>query len=476
MMSGYGSLDYSDNLWLAGIPTDYCTPKSKWMPATKIVIAIIGLCLNIIAISVIIILKDFKKKISHWFVLQLAIADSIFLALLPFLAVEDLKGKWNFSSTMCKAFHGIFMLNYYAGIFFLTVMSFDRYIAIVHGVSARWNRIRTHTNAVIITVIVWFISAALSVPAWRWSNVTTCTCQYLFQEEHPKNYTESEDYYYPYNLEQPPPEVIHEAILAGGHAACKHKPYDNLKLWVLINFVVAFALPVAILLICYSLILWRVLHPAVRQVKRESYRRKSLDVSSRGKSRWSSISSSSSRFSSNGLRQKYRVTGIVVSLVIFFILCWLPYYVEMLWRFDGLPFADGEKCKRIHQITVLLAYSNSMLNPIFYTFLGSKFKYRLRAATRSFRQWSSHNTAFSHAPSGRSANRRREKKLSVAVDQAKHSTAAGNGVTQQQVVCKVNSVELRDKVRLLSTTLADSDCNENAHWPAVGFVEMRNML
>ena len=59
---------------------------------------------------------------SYRFVLQLAIADSIFLALLPFLAVEDLKGKWNFSSTMCKAFHGIFMLNYYAGIFFLTVI------------------------------------------------------------------------------------------------------------------------------------------------------------------------------------------------------------------------------------------------------------------------------------------------------------------------------------------------------------------
>jgi len=54
-------------------------------------------------------------------VLQLALADSLFLLTLPFKTSEDINKSWIYAEWMCKAKETVLFLNYYASIMFLMV-------------------------------------------------------------------------------------------------------------------------------------------------------------------------------------------------------------------------------------------------------------------------------------------------------------------------------------------------------------------
>ena len=54
-----------------------------------------------------------------------------------------------------------------------------------------------------------------------------------------------------------------------------------------------------------------------------------------------------------------------------FLICWCPFHlVHLIKLTSGLPFGSEDSCIVMNTITHILAYSNSMLNPILYTFLG----------------------------------------------------------------------------------------------------------
>ena len=55
------------------------------------------------------------------YVLQIAIADSLFLLMLPFKLVEEYHGQWTFPEWFCKMNETILFLNYYSSIVLLTV-------------------------------------------------------------------------------------------------------------------------------------------------------------------------------------------------------------------------------------------------------------------------------------------------------------------------------------------------------------------
>ncbi|NWU93004.1 CCR8 protein, partial [Upupa epops] len=93
--------------------------------------------------------------------LNLTASDLLFVVPLPFQA-HYAAGQWVFGNTMCKIMTGIYYTGFYSGIFFITLMSIDRYIAIVHAVYA--TRIRTASCATIISLILWLVAALVSVP------------------------------------------------------------------------------------------------------------------------------------------------------------------------------------------------------------------------------------------------------------------------------------------------------------------------
>ncbi|KAJ8415687.1 hypothetical protein AAFF_G00402440 [Aldrovandia affinis] len=93
--------------------------------------------------------------------LNLAGADLLLLGALPFLA-HDSGGPWVFGDAMCKIVLCAYYIGFYSGIFFVTLMSVDRYLAIVHAVYAM--RARTRACGLVASVAVWIASVCASLP------------------------------------------------------------------------------------------------------------------------------------------------------------------------------------------------------------------------------------------------------------------------------------------------------------------------
>ncbi|XP_031440132.1 type-1 angiotensin II receptor A [Clupea harengus] len=103
------------------------------------------------------------KTVANVFVLNLAVSDLTFVLTLPMWATFTATGyHWPFGSFLCKASAGLVIFNLYTSIFFLTALSIDRYLAIVHPMRSR--RRRTLLYARLTCVLIWIFAFVLSVP------------------------------------------------------------------------------------------------------------------------------------------------------------------------------------------------------------------------------------------------------------------------------------------------------------------------
>uniref|UniRef100_A0A4W3J1A8 C-C chemokine receptor type 3-like n=1 Tax=Callorhinchus milii TaxID=7868 RepID=A0A4W3J1A8_CALMI len=127
------------------------------------------------------------KTITDIFIVNLAISDLLFAASLPFWAKDHVSG-WVFGNAMCKLLSGVFFVGYYSGIMFLTLMTADRYFAVVHAVYA--SRSRKTCYAVTASLVVWAISLSASVPEFiysteiTWDQTKFCMANYPEDSEH----------------------------------------------------------------------------------------------------------------------------------------------------------------------------------------------------------------------------------------------------------------------------------------------------
>ncbi|XP_006794340.1 P2Y purinoceptor 1-like [Neolamprologus brichardi] len=132
------------------------------LPAVYTFVFIIGLGANGWAVRSLL---QKWKILGHInvFLLNLGIANFLFLPTLPFLSAYYFMGsKWIFGDVFCKITRFCFNLNLYASIGFLTCISVYRYLAIVHPMKVM-GRI-TVTNSVAISVVVWLLVSVQSLP------------------------------------------------------------------------------------------------------------------------------------------------------------------------------------------------------------------------------------------------------------------------------------------------------------------------
>ncbi|XP_028935926.1 somatostatin receptor type 2 [Ornithorhynchus anatinus] len=142
------------------------------------VVCVVGLCGNTLVIYVILRYAK-MKTITNIYILNLAIADELFMLGLPFLAVQVALVHWPFGKAICRVVMTVDGINQFTSIFCLTVMSVDRYLAVVHPIkSAKWRRPRT---AKMINVAVWGVSLLVILPIMIYAGVrgnhgrTSCT-------------------------------------------------------------------------------------------------------------------------------------------------------------------------------------------------------------------------------------------------------------------------------------------------------------
>ncbi|NP_001069389.1 C-C chemokine receptor type 1-like [Bos taurus] len=155
---------------------------AQLLPLLYSVVFVIGLVGNIL---VVLVLYKRIKNIINICLLNLAISDLIFLFTLPFWIDYKVKDDWIFGDAMCKLLFGFFFLGLYSKIFFIILLTIDRYLTNVHPQFKRqcWNI----TSGTVTSIVVWVLAILASVPGLYFSKtqwwLTHYTCSLHFPPE-----------------------------------------------------------------------------------------------------------------------------------------------------------------------------------------------------------------------------------------------------------------------------------------------------
>ncbi|XP_036388222.1 somatostatin receptor type 5 [Megalops cyprinoides] len=276
---------------------------SVLMAVLYLLVCVVGLSGN--ALVIVAILKlDRMESATTVYILNLALADGLFMVGLPFIAMQNFQNRWAFGDLACKLVMVLDGINQFTSVFCLTVMSVDRYLALVSPLRfARW---RSPRRAKVISACLWALSLLPVLPmALRFS-------------------AES--------------------------GLCTVDSHVSFHSWWLVfltyTFILGFALPFAVMITAYAALVLTL------RTRRGSFQSRDSE------------------------RQERQVTRMVVSVVLVFAACWLPFYVFnfcALHRWD-LVFSFA----KAFELVVLFSYAWSCANPILYACLSGTFRAHFR--------------------------------------------------------------------------------------------------
>ncbi|XP_070580554.1 somatostatin receptor type 2-like [Ptychodera flava] len=277
---------------------------------------IVGLIGN--ALVIYVILRYAKMKtVTNTYILNLAIADELFMLGVPFTIQNMITLNWPYGTALCKIYLTNDVVTQFVSIFFLAVMSIDRYIAVVHPVQSV--NYRNSRNAGIVSGCVWALVIVLMSPAII-----------AFRSFGPHG-----DGTYGCGPQWGP---------VFGETTFNLTEDDWRRIFSFYTFTLGYALPLFIICVAYVLMLSR-----LRQVGAPG---------SRGK-------------------KTRKVTKMVTVVVGVFFLCWSPYYIMNLC----LHYIPPDLSQTTHNIvrtvfytTQCVGYANSCANPVLYAFLSDNFK------------------------------------------------------------------------------------------------------
>ncbi|XP_062925934.1 relaxin-3 receptor 1-like [Mobula hypostoma] len=177
-----------------------------------------------------------------------------------------------------------------------------------------------------------------------------------------------------------PPTIYSRTVDFNGERLCIQRFPDgeySLALYHILKVTVAFLCPLVIISVCYLLIL--------NFLRRHNLR-------------------------SNNPRRHSKVTKSVTTLILVFFLCWLPNHTITFWgvlvKLDMAPWDASYYIAHsyIHPLSILLANTNSCLNPIIYCLVTKHFRKSLKTLLRRMcsagHPWLSTAAARSADPSG----------------------------------------------------------------------------
>ncbi|KAM4611282.1 somatostatin receptor type 3 [Polymixia lowei] len=138
------------------------------IPLIYATVCVVGLAGNTLVIHVVL-RHPGAESVTNVYILNLAIADELFMLGLPFLAAQNALLSWPFGSLACRVVMTVDAINQFTSIFCLTVMSVDRYLAVAHPVRAgRWRRPRV---ARAVNGAVWAVSFVVVLPVVMFADV-----------------------------------------------------------------------------------------------------------------------------------------------------------------------------------------------------------------------------------------------------------------------------------------------------------------
>ncbi|XP_016335923.1 C-C chemokine receptor type 2-like [Sinocyclocheilus anshuiensis] len=132
-----------------------------FLPTLYSIVFILGFIGNGLVVWVLIRYRQ-KSNMTDVCLFNLALSDLLFLASLPFWA-HSAMNEWIFGKFMCHTITGLFMMGLYGSIFFMVLMTLDRYVVIVHAHSIL-SRNRSAKMGLVLASFVWILSLFASLP------------------------------------------------------------------------------------------------------------------------------------------------------------------------------------------------------------------------------------------------------------------------------------------------------------------------
>uniref|UniRef100_A0A9J7Z4H4 Chemokine (C motif) receptor 1a, duplicate 1 n=1 Tax=Cyprinus carpio carpio TaxID=630221 RepID=A0A9J7Z4H4_CYPCA len=262
-------------------------------------IAVIVLsCIGNILVLVILALYESLKSLTNVFILNLAVSDLLFTFGLPFWASYYIWG-WIFGEVGCKAVKFFFYVGFYSSVLFLTLMTVQRYMAVVHPLSD-WERCR---GLSISPFIVWILSATVA----------------MLNSLHSQVMTESDNLYCEYGSVEWKSGIVY---------------FQNAF------FFTAFV----IMGYCYGRMLRTI--------------------------------------TNSRTNKRHKTVRLIFCIAMVFFIGWAPYNIVMfLKNLTGYPFTDCDVSiglEYAYYACRMLAFTHCCLNPVFYVFVGVKFRNHLK--------------------------------------------------------------------------------------------------
>ncbi|NXN17727.1 CCR7 protein, partial [Indicator maculatus] len=145
------------------------TFRAAFLPAMYSLICLTGLLGNGLVMLTYIYFKRLKTM-TDTYLLNLALADVLFLLTLPFWA-SSAALPWLFGEVTCKVLYCLCRLSFFSGMLLLLSISIDRYFAIVQAASAHRLRPRMAFISKASCVLIWLLAFVLSTPELAHSGV-----------------------------------------------------------------------------------------------------------------------------------------------------------------------------------------------------------------------------------------------------------------------------------------------------------------
>ncbi|XP_036404687.1 proteinase-activated receptor 4 [Megalops cyprinoides] len=131
------------------------------IPCLYLLAFLIGLPANIIALWVLVFRT--KRLPATWLLINLTATDLMLLAVLPFRIAYHFHGNdWVFGEPLCRLVTALFYGNMYGSVLCLTLVSVDRYVALVHPFGAR--TLRSWRSSLCMSAVVWVVILLAMLP------------------------------------------------------------------------------------------------------------------------------------------------------------------------------------------------------------------------------------------------------------------------------------------------------------------------
>lgn len=137
--------------------------RSHYEPPLFWMIALVGGAGNLAVVWIYLNFRRRLKTMTDVYLLNLAVADLLFLVTLPLWAAEA-SHSWIFGTSLCKINSALYKVNLFSSMLLLTCISVDRYIAIVQTTKAHNSQVERLRCSRLVCAGVWLLALLLATP------------------------------------------------------------------------------------------------------------------------------------------------------------------------------------------------------------------------------------------------------------------------------------------------------------------------